>query len=661
MLNIISNQQAMQLLFRTFARSLPDTDVFVYDHTLRLLFAEGRALLPRESTQLEGLLLMDVLPAYLTTEELLLQYQRAFEGVEISREYSLASGRFLVRSLPVRDESGAIIGGMTITRSIETQVSVEEALRYSERRTRTLLRTLPDALFVITSEGIFTQAHYGHQQHDDMFNVVGQHILDIPLPLEVARQALNAIKTACETQSMQIYNYAVPSEHGLVHYEARVSALSRDEALVLVRDVTTLKQTQEELQRHISDLELMRLFDNELAEQLKPLEVMQITLDILARLTNAELGAVILCDHNNLTLAHHIGTLDVHAASARLAKSSSFYKQHVNRNEARLILAWSQEKKGVPLQHHSRASMLLPLVYHERRLGLIVLETQNPQWFTTKNYEVAQLLAMRAAVSLENARLYDKTEQQLRELRELYEHVRQLEQLKTDMIRIASHDLKNPLAGVLGYVEMLRRSGSAQFDEAQMRYLANIEEGTRRMQRMVSGILSLERIEQMARQQLNERVQLDALIAQEVADFQARAEQNQQSLTADLAPVPLWVRGDAFQLREALRNLLSNALKYTPSGGRVRVEAQAVAGMAQVRVHDNGFGVPEAMQKQLFKPFYRARTSETANIEGLGLGLHLVKNIVERHHGKMFVHSVYGEGSSFGFDLPLLENPAQNT
>ena len=113
--------------------------------------------------------------------------------------------------------------------------------------------------------------------------------------------------------------------------------------------------------------------------------------------------------------------------------------------------------------------------------------------------------------------------------------------------------------------------------------------------------------------------------------------------------------GDPMLLYEAISNIIGNAIKYTPKAGTVHVWLTVEGQSACVRVHDNGYGIPEEQQERLFSPFYRVQTEETQEIEGTGLGLHLVKNIIERHNGNMVFSSVYGEGSTFGFNLPLMK------
>jgi signal transduction histidine kinase len=181
------------------------------------------------------------------------------------------------------------------------------------------------------------------------------------------------------------------------------------------------------------------------------------------------------------------------------------------------------------------------------------------------------------------------------------------------------------------------------------------------MQRITSGILSLERIEQMARQHSHEQFDLTDLIKQTIREHRSDARIRSQKLQVNLPDTRLHIQGDPIQLHEAIANLISNAIKYTPDGGDITISLTTEANLIQVRVADTGYGIPEAQQKRLFSPFYRARIKETKSIEGTGLGLHLVKNIIERHRGEMYLSSTYGKGSTFGFDLPLSDESSSDS
>ena len=268
-------------------------------------------------------------------------------------------------------------------------------------------------------------------------------------------------------------------------------------------------------------------------------------------------------------------------------------------------------------------------------------------------FQFLQLITGRIAAFLDNASLYRQTQDQLEELTTLYQEVQYLEQLKTDMIRIASHDLKNPLGSIMGYMQMFRLDAEEKLDNRERNYLDKIDLATAKMERITKRILSLERIQQLSEKQNSEIIDLTNLVYKSVSEHIDFSVRNEQQLKRHLPDHQVLIDADPAQLYEALSNLVHNALKYTPRHGTVDVSLTVEEGIAKFRVKDTGYGIPEHLQKRLFDPFYRAKTTETRFIEGTGLGLHLVKNIIERHHGQMFFESVYKEGSTFGFDIPL--------
>src|SRR5690606_27634271 len=175
----------------------------------------------------------------------------------------------------------------------------------------------------------------------------------------------------------------------------------------------------------------------------------------------------------------------------------------------------------------------------------------------------------------------------------------------------------------------------------------------KRMQHMTTDILSLERV-QNKDAALWQIVYLSDLIERAMLDYYDESKQKGLEFNIRLPEDSILVQGDPTDLYEAISNLIGNAIKYTPQGGRVDVLLKKMDGWALLEIEDTGFGVPVDLQSNLFKPFYRAKTQETQHIDGTGLGLYLVKSIVERHGGKMRFRSIYGKGSVFGFQLPLV-------
>lgn len=243
-------------------------------------------------------------------------------------------------------------------------------------------------------------------------------------------------------------------------------------------------------------------------------------------------------------------------------------------------------------------------------------------------------------------------------LEDLVKKVSRLEELKTDMIRIAAHDLRTPLTVMRGYIDMLRSESDAPLTEHQRHYVDELVTAIARMRRLVEDILSVERIAEISGG-YTDPINFSELVQTVYDEYAARSA---HQFTLNLPPHPVTVYGAEAELREAVENLLSNAVKYTPDdNGEITVSLSADPDFALFTVKDNGYGIPEQMHDKLFKAFFRAKTRETRRIEGTGLGLHLVKNIVERHNGHVHFESTYGEGSTFGFMLPQVEDTNTDT
>ena len=240
-------------------------------------------------------------------------------------------------------------------------------------------------------------------------------------------------------------------------------------------------------------------------------------------------------------------------------------------------------------------------------------------------------------------------------LQERLHEVSQAEQLKTDLIRIAAHDLRSPLTSLKLALNVLKRKHAVGILDERLEEFNQIAAATAQMETITSDILSLQRAEATIQRDFRQPVNLCGLVEAIYQATYASAQTRNLRFELEVASPEIMVLVDTAQLREAIQNLLTNAIKYTPEGGEIMIRLERRGQTAQLTVEDNGYGVPDDQMSQLFQPFFRARTPETEEISGFGLGLNLVKNIVERHQGKMIVQSVYGQGSVFGFFLPVHE------
>lgn len=227
---------------------------------------------------------------------------------------------------------------------------------------------------------------------------------------------------------------------------------------------------------------------------------------------------------------------------------------------------------------------------------------------------------------------------------------KKLDALKSEFVATVSHDLRTPLTLMRGYATMLSMVGS--LTEKQREFLVKILGTIDSMAHLVDNLLDLGRIEAGVGLKL-EAVEVAAVIRDVVAACRAQAVNKQIGLEVEMADGMVPIEADATLLRQAVANLLDNALKFTQPGGRVRVQASQGGGRQHVSVEDSGIGIAPADQARLFEKFYRPGQGEAGRERGAGLGLAIVKSIVDQHGGRVMVESQLGSGSRFTLELPL--------
>jgi signal transduction histidine kinase len=295
--------------------------------------------------------------------------------------------------------------------------------------------------------------------------------------------------------------------------------------------------------------------------------------------------------------------------------------------------------QGFMEQHKCLSLLVAPLSVQNQILGVaLAIEGRQQRRFTRDEILMAESLMSQIASAIRQAKLY--------------EDVRELENLKSEMIRMASHDLRNPLGSAMGYFEMLAPQVIRTLNETQQEYVGHIRRSLNTIKSLLEDLLTLDRIES---ERQTAWVELDFnSLAQQVVDGQmAAARLKQHEITVENPEGTLTIVGSATQLRQAVTNLVSNAIKYTPDNGKIQVRFKVADKRLTFEVQDNGYGISKERQSRLFQRFYRARQPGTDHIAGTGLGLSLVKTVIERHGGEVWVESEPGQGSTFGFWLPF--------
>lgn len=229
---------------------------------------------------------------------------------------------------------------------------------------------------------------------------------------------------------------------------------------------------------------------------------------------------------------------------------------------------------------------------------------------------------------------------------------KELERMKNGFIATASHDLRNPITCIKGFNVLLQQAGP--LNENQKGFVERIHHAAENMEELVENMLDLSKMD-MEAEQKREATDLTAMLWELADEFQPFAQLKKQLLVLGHTCPTSIVKGDALRIRQAIRNLVGNAIKYTPKGGVIMLSIEHSSGMACLQVKDTGYGIPAADLPHIFDRFYRVHSAAHSDIEGNGLGLAIVKSIAEAHGGEVTVESEVGKGSCFTLKFPLYQ------
>jgi len=298
----------------------------------------------------------------------------------------------------------------------------------------------------------------------------------------------------------------------------------------------------------------------------------------------------------------------------------------------------------------TRSVLAVPLIVKGSALGVIEAINKATGAFDQHDLDVLEALSNSAAIAVENARLYATEHERAAALARALEQQRELDRLQRQFIQNVSHELRTPLAIVRGHAELLETGWFGELQPDQRESIAIILRRTQMLTRLVDDIVSV--LEHEGRELKREPVDLTQLVSTSLTDFQATAQKGGLALSAETAPNLLPVSGDSMALRRALDNLIGNACKFTPTGGRATVRLWQSQGCTHLQVADTGIGVAQEHLERIFERFYQVDGSSTRRYGGIGLGLALIKEIVEAHGGQITVTSELGKGTTFTIVLP---------
>jgi len=309
---------------------------------------------------------------------------------------------------------------------------------------------------------------------------------------------------------------------------------------------------------------------------------------------------------------------------------------------------------SLPSLHHARgafvragyrALLAVPLLREDHLIGGLTVLRKMPGEFPRETIELLQTFATQSALAIQNARLFREIEDKSRQLEAASQH-------KSEFLANMSHELRTPLNAIIGFSEVLTERMFGELNEKQEEYLKDIYTSGQHLLSLINDILDLSKIEAGRMELELTDFDLPQAIDNALTLVRERAGRRGIALHPSVEEHLGEIRGDERKVKQVLLNLLSNALKFTPEGGRIDLRAAVGDGMVEVSVADTGVGIAPEDQEAVFEEFRQVGTADK-KVEGTGLGLALSRKFIELHGGRIWVKSQVGTGSTFTFTIPV--------
>ncbi len=301
-------------------------------------------------------------------------------------------------------------------------------------------------------------------------------------------------------------------------------------------------------------------------------------------------------------------------------------------------------KVGEEVQFQGRNLIGVPMRIRDKVTGVLEGMNKIEGHFNNDDVYLLEIIASQSAIAIHNASL-------VQALRNANEDLLRQDKVKSDFLAIASHELRTPLGVILGYASFLKDETEEEFSQ----HAQAVWNSAVRMRSLVEDMTNLNFLRLGSPDLALQTIPIQAVIQSACEDVNAAVEAKSIQLALDLAETPLLVSAEAVKLKQVFVNLLSNAVRFTPEGGQVRVTARSADGKVGVRVQDKGIGISTGELDNIFEAFYQVDDHMTRRHGGLGLGLAIVKGMVEAHGGQVWAESEgLNKGATFTVVLPAV-------
>jgi signal transduction histidine kinase len=307
--------------------------------------------------------------------------------------------------------------------------------------------------------------------------------------------------------------------------------------------------------------------------------------------------------------------------------------------------AYQSSVRDTLIRFGYRALLAVPLLREDQIIGSLSFNRKEAGEFPPEVIEVLRTFATQSALAIQNARLFREIADKSAQLEAASRH-------KSEFLANMSHELRTPLNAIIGFSEVLTERMFGELNDKQEEYLKDIHASGQHLLSLINDILDLSKIEAGRMELELSDFHLPSAIENALILVRERASRRGIRLGSTIDERLGMIGGDERKVKQVLLNLLSNALKFTPEGGRIDVDARLDGGMVEISVADTGIGIAPADQDAAFEEFRQVGAADK-KAEGTGLGLALSRKFIELHGGKIWVKSQVGQGSTFTFTLPV--------
>lgn len=294
----------------------------------------------------------------------------------------------------------------------------------------------------------------------------------------------------------------------------------------------------------------------------------------------------------------------------------------------------------------------VPLRAGDNCLGVLTLFNlgRSANHFNQRDLDVVESVGRQAGIAIQNLRLLSETQQRAAALAAALNRQAELDTMKNNFTQSVSHELRSPLGIIYGHAELLASESLGPLNDEQRQSSEIIMRRVLMLTNLVDDLTALLAAE--TQELRREEIDTIMLVYSLLADYRMRADDLGVRLEAEIEEPMPWIRGDSTHLRRVFDNLVSNAFKFTPAGGSIILRLKAVGEDVMIEVADSGEGIPESQLGRIFERFYQVEGGSKRRHKGTGLGLALVKEIVEAHRGTVTVASQVGQGTTFTITIP---------